>query len=74
MTAPVAARWDTATDDVLAEHRHVHMVVHRPLQALSLVPGCGTGKPMHRFGRWVVAMEIGEFCTRTGCWPKGPER
>jgi hypothetical protein len=64
--------WDPATDDVLAEFRAPGMVVHRPMRLNSLNPYCRQDVELHRFGAWVVGMEVGHPCRK--CFPKGLPR
>ncbi len=64
--------WSHDTDDVLAEHRQVGMVVHRPAEADSHEPWCHAVGVFSVFGAWVVYMEAGHPCRK--CWPKGMPR
>lgn len=64
--------WSHETDDILAEHRQMGMVVHRPSAADSVEPACRKPGEYFRYGAWVVRMEVGHPCR--ACWPHGMPR
>lgn len=69
MVGSGTGEWPSFTDDVLAEHRVFGMVVHRPAARDALDPRCRTPGEFHRYGAWVVKMEVGRLCT--ACFPTG---
>lgn len=69
MVGSGTGEWPSFTDDVLGEHRRFGMVVHKPSRGSPLFPRCGEAGEFHRYGAWVVKMEVGQLCLT--CWPSG---